>query len=138
MANARYLLFCDDDIEWMPGAIAHLCRTLDENPWASYAYGAYEMGGKVQCDQPFDADRLRRGNFVSTMSVIRREAFPGFDESIPRLQDWDLWLSMLEQGKTGVQCGRLIFSTAVRDGITENGPVTWRQARERVASKHGL
>ena len=136
-ARGKYLLFSDDDITWYPGAIAtlHLCLML--NPEA-YAYGSYEMAGKIQCNVPFSAERLRRTNFISTMSLIRRECFPGFDENIERLQDWDLWLTMLAAGHTGAYCGKLIFSTKVRDGITENGRVSYEEARRIVSEKHKL
>jgi hypothetical protein len=79
--------------------------------------------GKVRCDSPWSARRLRdfkRGNIVSTMSLVRKRDFPGFDESIRRLQDWDVWLTMLSQGKKGVHCGSVIFET-----ITKQGGITF-------------
>jgi len=64
--------------------------------------------------------------------------FPGWDESIERLQDFDLWLSILTPGKLAVNCGRRIFSTARRDGITQNGKVSYQDAWQRLKEKHGL
>lgn len=133
-----FVLFSDADVEWEPDAVEALCAALLAAPEAAYAYGSYEMDGAVYCDRPFDAAALRRNNFVSTMSLVRREAFPGFDEDLPRLQDWDLWLTMLEQGRTGISCGWRIFRTQKRTGISFGGPVTWEQARAIVARKHGL
>lgn len=137
-ATQPYLLFCDDDIIWEPGAIAAMARCLDLFPGAAYVYGSYEMGGRVQCQEQWSAELLRKRNFVSTMSLIRREAFPGFDVCCQRLQDWDLWLTMLAAGHKGRQVGRLIFRTAERDGITRNGPCSYEDARAWIVRKHGL
>lgn len=139
LSSAPYVLFSDDDIRWHPGALARLIRTLEDNPGAAYAYGSYVMGGRVQCDRPFDGARLRRGNYISTMSVIRREAFPGFDESLRRLQDWDLWLTMLGRGHVGVYCGAEIFTTLVRNGITyAPDAMPYELAEAVVKAKHGI
>ena len=107
----EFVLFSDDDIEWLPDAVENLLKALLKHPEASYSYGSYEMNGQVQCFQEFNPELLKVGNYISTMSLIRVKDFPGFDENLKRLQDWDLWLHMLSQGKKGVQCGKLIFRT---------------------------
>jgi glycosyltransferase involved in cell wall biosynthesis len=133
------VLFSDDDIRWRPDALAILRSCLLAEPAAAYAYGAYSMDGRVQCDRVFDPVRLRRGNYISTMSLIRREAFPGWDESIRRLQDWDLWLTMLAAGRRGVYCGTVIFDTDKGNGITYgNDTISWEDANRTVRQKHGL
>ena len=139
LAKTEFILFSDDDILWKPTAIQLMVNVLKASPEVAYVYGSYEMDGKVQCYSPFSAEELRRHSCISTMSVIRREAFPGFDEQLERLQDWDMWLTMLAAGKIGVSCGRQIFSTREGNGITYggNGP-TWEEARAIVRRKHGL
>jgi glycosyltransferase involved in cell wall biosynthesis len=138
VARHPFLLFSDADIEWEPMALLHLVRTLEANPGAAYAYGSYEMAGRIQCTEPFSPSRLRQRNFVSTMSLLRRETFPGFDESIGRFQDWDLWLTMLKKGHIGVQSNRLLFRTRLRDGITLNGPISAEDGRAIIRRKHNL
>jgi glycosyltransferase involved in cell wall biosynthesis len=139
LATAPLILFSDDDITWYPDGIARLVNALEANPGAAYAYGAYRMGGRVQCDREFDAAALRRQNYISTMSVIRRDAFPGFDESLRRLQDYDLWLTMLAAGHVGVYCGAEVFSTLVRNGITYAPDAQpYEEALRIVRRKHGL
>ncbi len=138
-AKSPLILFSDDDIRWEPDALAVLIHALEGAPAASFAYGGYENGERTQCDRPFDADRLRRGNYISTMSLIRREHFPGFDETVERLQDWSLWLTMIDQGRVGVYCGSLIFRTDKGNGITYGGSgPTWAEACAIVKGKHGL
>ena len=139
LATAPYLLFSDDDIQWEPDALEHLRNALLTHADASYSYGAYAIGGWIQCHREFDAGRLRRANFISTMSLIRRETFPGFDESIERLQDWDLWLTMLERGSVGVYCGKTIFRTEKGHGISYgSGAPPYDDAVAIVKRKHGL
>jgi glycosyltransferase involved in cell wall biosynthesis len=132
------VIFSDDDIRWYAEAFECLLLALQENPQASYAYGAYRMGTLVQCNQPFDAKILLRHNIASTMSMIRSDHFPGFDERIERLQDYDLWLTMLERGHVGVYCGRLIFETDYRPGITYGSRMSYDEAFEIIRVKHAV
>ena len=69
----------------------------------------------------FDAKRLKFFNYISTMSLMKREWFPRFDEKLKRLQDYDLWLSIVEKG--GI--GKLVHDTTfyafyLDEGITSN------------------
>jgi glycosyltransferase involved in cell wall biosynthesis len=138
LACSEYILFSDNDIVWEPDAVETLLEKLKNFPECGYSYGYYEMEGKTYCDCPFDAERLKKGNYISTMSLVRKKIFPGFDESLQRLQDWDIWLSMLERGITGVYCDRKIFTTAKRNGITYGSGISWEEACRIVKEKHKL
>jgi hypothetical protein len=136
--DSEFLLFSDDDIEWEPRAIGHLIHSLKVTGQA-VAYGQYEMGGKVYCDSPFSLQKLRRHNFISTMSLIRRSVFPGWDQMLQRLQDWDVWLRISQVHPDGfVYLPEIIFRTAVRDGITKNGKISYQDAERIVKEKHSL
>lgn len=123
--KTEFVLFSDNDIEWKSRAFETMLRVI-KGSRASYCYGRYIIRDEaknethVWCHQAFDANLLKKSNYISTMSLIRTKDFCGFDESIKRLQDWDVWLSMLEQGKQGVYCEDLIFETKVRIGITHS------------------
>lgn len=136
--DTEFVLFSDNDINWYEGSIELLLQTLEDHPEASYAYGAYMLGDAILCNMDFDASVLKLFNYISTMSLIRTKDFPGFDENIKRFQDWDLWLTMLEEGKTGVYCGKVIFDTPIRDGITYNNPFGPYEALEVIRDKHKL
>jgi hypothetical protein len=61
-----------------------------------------------------------------------------WDEELDRLQDYGLWLAMANYGQEGVNVGTIIFSTVRRDGITQNGKVSYRDAWQRLKEKHAL
>jgi hypothetical protein len=82
-------------------------------------------------------ERLRRENYISTMSLIRRTAFPGWDESVLRLQDYDLWLTMSMRGYRGAYVPRVLFAALYVDkGITRTDG--YADALRVVHRKHGI
>ncbi|MDO8621707.1 MAG: glycosyltransferase family A protein [bacterium] len=108
--ESELIMFCDADIELAPNALERMVATLEAYPEASYAYSGFRFGWKKFRSFPFDADRLRRMPYIHTTSLIRRAHFPGFDEALSRFQDWDLWLTMLEQGHVGVHVPETLFA----------------------------
>lgn len=105
LSSGERVIFLDADVVMRPNMLEQLSKALDEHPDAGFAYSAFRFGWKRFRSFPFDADRLRRMNYIHTSALIRREAFPGFDEKIKRFQDWDLWLTMLD-GSTPLTTGR--------------------------------
>lgn len=136
-----FVLFSDDDIKWEPDALQILRDCLIANPKCSYSYGYYTMNGKTFCDKPFNPFTLLTNNYISTMSLIRSDHFVYFDESLKRLQDWDLWLTMLLTYKRyGVYCGRKIFTTELKsDGISgKNSVMSYNEAERIIKEKHKI
>lgn len=140
--DTEFVLFSDNDIEWKSNALAKMIKMLDKFPKVSYSYGRYMMKGVVWCHQPWWPELLKHHNYISTMSVWRSKDFPGFDESLKRLQDWDVYLTALGQGKRGIYCEELIFETKIRPGITfdENLDTekSYVEAEQIVKKKHHL
>jgi glycosyltransferase involved in cell wall biosynthesis len=115
-ARGEYIIFLDADIIMTPDMLAKMVNTLESNPQASYAYSSHKFGFKIFKLWEFDAKKLKIMPYIHTSSLIRRKDFPGFDEKIKRLQDWDLWLAMLENNKTGIWIDELLFT--VKSGGT--------------------
>ncbi len=115
-SSGAYVLFCDADVVMEPDMLAKMSQALDENPGVSYAYSSFKFGWKKFRLWEFDAKRLRQMPYIHTTSLMRREHFPEFDESLQRLQDWDLWLTMLEQGHIGKWIPEALFT--VKSGGT--------------------
>lgn len=110
VADGEYLLFCDADIVLIPDALATLRSALEAHPEASYAYPSFRFGWKRFASFPFDAERLRRMPYIHTTALLRRAHFPGFDASLPRFQDWDLWLTLLAASRTGLHVPAELFA----------------------------
>lgn len=108
-AKGDYLFFCDADIILENNAFEKLREALDRDKDASFAYSGFRLGWKKFISRPFNAEALRKQNYISTMSLIRREDFQGFDERLEKFQDWDLWLTMLEGERYGVFVPEILF-----------------------------
>jgi glycosyltransferase involved in cell wall biosynthesis len=137
-ARGQFLFFCDDDVKLAPRALEVLLQALRSTPAASYAYGWYVMGPHVISRVKFDAARLRKKNYISPMSLVRTSHFIGFDEKLPRWQDWDLWLRMLRHGRVGVFVDEKIFETTFDPkGISGNAKAL-EVARAVMLKRHGI
>lgn len=124
LSSGSRVLFLDADIVMRKDMLENLSRALDEHPNVGYAYSAFRFGWKRFRSFSFDADRLKRMNYIHTSALIRREVFPGFDETIKRFQDWDLWLTMLEKGIEGVLVPEVLFQALQARG--RMGISSWR------------
>lgn len=153
----EYLLFLDADAELVPVALEAFLSALTEHPEADFAYADFFWGKKLFRGRPFDTNALQKRNYIHTSSLMRREAFPGFDESLTKFQDWDLWLTMAERGSKGVWIGTALYHiTPRKEGMSRWLPrvahaIPWRsfgfqpkeigryrEAEEIVRKKHGI
>lgn len=140
MSSQEFLFFCDDDVILCDGLLAAMVDAIGDNDFAYCDYLAANHptpGFLRHTARPFDLAALRRQNYVSTMSLVRKSAFPGFDEEINRLQDWDMFLTMTDNGSKGVYVEGVSFIAFWLDqGIT--GRDDWNSSREQIMRKHGL
>lgn len=150
-AQGEYLLFCDADIEMKPEMLEIMLKELEARPGAGYVYSSFMYGSKTFKLGPFSAEKLKEGPFIHTTSLIREECFPGFDASIKRLQDWDLWLTMLELGHQGVWVDKVLFKVKAGGTMSAwlpsfayklfpflSGVKKYKEAVKIIKNKHGL
>ncbi len=170
-SKGEYVIFWDADTLANPQMLQQMYAYLQKFPDASYAYSQFKFGWKKIKSQNFDAAKLKQINYIDTTSLIRRSALSvltviptaveeslsntvgPFDVSLKRFQDWDLWLTMLEQGKTGVFIPEVLYEKTVgsREGISNWLPsfvyqLPWKTkqvkkyetAREIILKKHHL
>jgi hypothetical protein len=111
-ARAEYVFMLDADNEVLPAGIRQLAETLDASPEAGFAYGTIEGFGvegtaRLVSWLDWDPARLRYGNYVDAMAMLRRSALDrvgGYADD-PTLYGWEdfaLWCAMAEAGITGV------------------------------------
>ncbi|MCX6792942.1 MAG: glycosyltransferase family A protein [Candidatus Falkowbacteria bacterium] len=115
-SSGEYVIFCDADIIMEPYMLEKMIDTLKANPEASFAYSSFNYGTKLFKLFPYSEDRLKKMPFIHTSSLIRRQDFPNFDPAIKRLQDWDLWLTMMENNKKGVFIDKPLFTAQIGGG----------------------
>jgi GT2 family glycosyltransferase len=85
--------------------------------------------------------RLCRGPYVSACSLFNRETFlevGGFDESLPRLHDWDLFLRLAERGYQGTYVPEVLYHAYYLPGASVTSDHDYQTARRAVQEKHGL
>ncbi len=140
-----YILFCDHDIVWEPGALKLMLEALMKSSSdVAYAYCDYQRDGALKTHHiagPFSQKRLRTNNFISTMSLCKAKCLPepAFIEEEKRLQDWSLWLRLLNTGYEGVYLRNTLFTAHynwddVSCGSTEDFYFWKKTIRERYAN----
>jgi len=112
-AKGEFLFILDADNLILPLGIPKLVAALDGDPEKAFAYGIiekFDVTGAIGIESflDWDPERLRYGNYVDAMALIRRtalEAVGGYSEA-PALGGWEdyaLWAAMAEQGLDGVR-----------------------------------
>ncbi|OFV94012.1 MAG: hypothetical protein A3G76_13920 [Acidobacteria bacterium RIFCSPLOWO2_12_FULL_65_11] len=136
IANAAgaYLCALDADDRLEPSYFEKAVPVLDADPALAFvscwlrAFGDEEWEWKPEgCDLP----SLLWEDTVLTASLVRREAVVaagGYDEQMPiqGLEDWDLWLTLVERGYRGTILPEVLFNYRRRAGSLST--VSWMGA----------
>lgn len=121
-ARGDFIALLDDDDSWLPDKLGSLLDRLEKEPASTgLVFSGYELvsdrTGRVVLTHAADgaalsrADLLRSSIFGTSVPLIRKECFERvglFDESLPGMQDRDLWLRI----------GRHFAFAAVPDVLT--------------------
>lgn len=152
IAKGDYL-FCDADVILDKNCLAEMIDALKNHPEAAFAYCSFKWGYKLFKLQAFDGEKLKKTPYISTMSLVRAKNFPaaGWDERLKKLQDWDLWLTVSEQGGNGIWIDKPLFSACPGGTISDWLPAfaykffpflpavkKYKTAMRIVKEKHGL
>jgi hypothetical protein len=103
-ARGRYVLALDAGDRLQGGFLEPARSLLDSQPGVGAVYaGRREVwhGARTVEVPEFDLDRLLRGNFIASCALVRKaawEACGGYDELLPSVADWDLWIALAERG----------------------------------------
>lgn len=113
-SSGQFLIFADADIDAKPEMLQKMLDALLKHPEASFAYSSFMWGRKKFGLREFDGEALKKMNYITSTTLIRREHFPGWDEKLKKFQDWDLWLQILEQNHVGVWVPEFLFTVKPR------------------------
>lgn len=108
-SHGEFVIFLDADIVMKPKMLEKLFLALKAEPGASFAYSSFYWSWKRFKLWPFSHERLKQIPYIHTSALIRREVFPGFDLALKKFQDWDLFLTIAENGGSGVFIAEALF-----------------------------
>jgi glycosyltransferase involved in cell wall biosynthesis len=103
-STGEFIALLDADDRWLPGKLAYQVERLLASPDVAMVFSAYQCvaaDGKRWAINVEDAfrptahDQLHLNHANVLTSVFRRAIFDrvgGFDESLQRCEDWDLWI----------------------------------------------
>lgn len=143
-ARGKYVIFLDDDDEFLSSHLQKLVQTLEDAPNLAACYGdvqtvlrhadgSADSTGHV-FDREFDSALLHLQNYLPIHAVLfrleaARQSGCRFDETLPLFEDWDFWLQLAARGDfkrvAGISAlyaldpvtgsGHAVLSTQVRD-----------------------
>ncbi len=119
-SQGEYILFCDADIELTENCLMKMKKVLDENLEIDFVYSDFKYGWKKFKFWEFDVEKLKQNNYINTCSMIRREKVVKWDESLTRFQDWDFWLTVVENGGQGRHISEILFKANIKRGTISN------------------
>ena len=122
-ARGELIFVLDADNSIYPRALGRLVDALDRDAAAAFAYGIieqYDANGPQDLTSwgAWDPVRLRYGNFIDAMALIRRSALEtvgGFttDHRLFGWEDFALWCALANRGLRGVHVREIVARYAL-------------------------
>jgi glycosyltransferase involved in cell wall biosynthesis len=108
-ATGKYIAFLDDDDEWESVKTEEQIRILEDQDYDAVLCTSDEHGArlsKFEGEKTIDLENLRRGRFtaggtgvlMAKANVVKETMF---DESLPRYQDWDVFIRIGQKYRIG-------------------------------------
>jgi glycosyltransferase involved in cell wall biosynthesis len=119
---APYVLPLDADDRLVPGTLGALLSVLERRPDVAAAWGSVRHFGAtdfVQRSAPsLDPWQIAYQNHLPLSSLYRREALLGAGgwQLLHGYEDWDLWMTLAEQGWHGIGVGQVTCEYRVGRG----------------------
>ncbi len=128
-ATGDYFVFLSADDRLEPNYVSTLMEGLTRASNASFAYSAARLYGAesgVMPSRPFSPFSLIRGrNYINGSALTRRAAYlaaGGYPVDLGEgaFDDWDFWLTMVEQGNRGTYVPRPLLNWRRHEGGSKN------------------
>lgn len=129
-AKGELIAFLDDDNAFRRDHLQALYKALERNQKADIAYGMRmivdEYGEKpsiVGITSEYSTRRLQVENYIDTSDVlVKKQALldvGGWDETIPKYADWNLWVRLAKAGKQFVYVPIILTDYYVHKGMNQ-------------------
>lgn len=160
-SRGQYVAFQDSDDEWLPEKLQKQVAMLSAAPdEVGVVYCGFQRieGNRIRTHPSWAArwaskipshtrrltgnvhDSLKRGNFVTTQAaMIRRTCFETaglFDERLPLLEDWELWLRVSQHCQFVYLDEPLVFVYLSPDSLSTSPMDCIQRAYELILEKH--
>lgn len=149
-ARGNFIAFQDSDDEWLPEKLEKQMKIMEDAPAnVGVVYtGFWRINGDNKEYIPGPAQQVKegninqellKGNFVTTQAVlVKKECFQEaglFDETLPRLQDWELFLRLAKHFEFRYIPEPLVHSFFTEGSISSK-PEALIEAIEIILKKH--
>lgn len=146
LARSSLLAFNDDDCVWEPGKLQiQLARMRSSGAGVVYCREAVHwpglglvVNGGPAAERRGAVRSLVTANYIGTVGPLMERALfeevGGFDERLPRLQEWDLWLRLGLITRFAYVPRVLVRGEAVSGGISQSSRAL-RQAARLILEK---
>ena len=150
LARGKYIAFQDSDDEWHPEKLEKQMRAFENAPpdlgVVYTSFWRVENGRKnyippsnFKQKEGYIHGILLETNFISTpTAIVKKECFEKagmFDESLPRLQEWELWIRISKYYRFKHIDEPLVNAYLQPDSISRNMNA-WIMARKLILEKH--
>lgn len=122
VAQGEYIFIADADSKLSPDCLAKLETKLVQGYDFAYCdfgvvweIGKYEKRGVHICGE-WDEERIAESNYISIMSMWKRDKMPVLDKKLERMQDWDLHLGALQEKLRAGYVREKLFTVWMREG----------------------
>ena len=113
LTASPFLFFLDADNHIYPRCLAMLREALSASD-AAFAYTLLEVFDAdcgVMGSEVFERDRLKYGNYIDAMVMLRKDRllrYDGYREMKHGWEDYELWLRICEAGEFGLQVPEIL------------------------------
>jgi hypothetical protein len=120
MARGSYILPLDADDRILPDYLASAVAVLDQRPEVGFVGCHYRTFGERTLEyrpESYSIPELLVENVAPIASVFRRtcwEQVGGYCADMNGMEDWDLWLGILNQGYVGAVLPKILFEYRMR------------------------
>lgn len=150
-AKGEWIAFVDADDLWAPNKLERQMQELSLHPEADLCYtgrillvespASTELRDviKVPPADTIAEELLNVNKFPPSCVVIRRSTFlsvGGHDTSFPYVEDWDLWLRLLNAGVKFVDCPEPLLRYRVHPNNMTHNAIPLLEGEDRVYRTH--